>query len=33
MNNLSKKYSDEKNLNIKNLVKSENKALKSLEIS
>lgn len=33
MKDLKKKYFDKENLNIKNLVKSENKALKSIEIS
>lgn len=33
MKDLKKKYFSEENLNVKNLVKSENKALKSIEIS
>ena len=33
MKDIKQKYFDEKNLNVKNLVKSEDKALRSIEIS
>ena len=33
MRDIKQKYFDEKNLNVKNLVKSEDKALRSIEIS